>query len=62
MIPFRVAWHSDLGKSKVSGVQLIHADDEAQASVTLRANLKRIYPDKGFNELVIDNVTNMSSM
>ena len=62
MIPFRVMWHSDMGKSRVSGVQLIHAVDEAQAGVLLQANLKRIYPDKVFNELVIDNVTNMGSM
>ena len=62
MIPYRVMWHLDLGKSRVSGVQLIHAPDEAQAKVMLRANLKHIYPDKVLGEIIIDNVTNMSSM
>ena len=62
MIPFRVMWHSDLDKSRVSGVQLIHAVDEVQARVMFQANLKRIYPDKVFNEIIIDNVTNMGMM
>ena len=62
MIPFRVMWHSDIGKSRVSGVQLIHAADEAQAKIILTSNLNRLYPDRLLADLVIDNVTNISSM